>query len=242
MKNYLSHASILMALILMALILFATPDSSGAAQVHTEVQTTAGLTAPQLLELKLSELSQEAPPPPVKVPQNCQNITPDEQKHGGKGYVIEPSPALEQHLKDNLVGKTKGYGEVGPDRQVVDSFKLKNCRVCHATIEYQVSNKRLGWQSDTFVAAIAPFTDGKKFFITPPLNPDKTNSSNIGYIWDESAESDKESKTVTLEIEPSKLAALNTYLATGPMPPTYLDIRGEDDTTFDYVTLRVWYY
>lgn len=237
MKNYLSPASILMALILMALILFATPDSSSAAQVHREVQTTAGSTAPQLLELNLSELSQNAPS--VKVPQNCQNITPDVQKHGGKGYVIEPSPALKQHLK-NLVGKTKGYGEVGIDRQVVDSFKLKNCRVCHATIEYQVSNKGLGWEKDSFVAAIAPFTDGNKYFITPP-NKCNQNSSRIGCIWDKS-ESDKKSKTVTLEIQPSQLTTLNSYLATGPIPPTYLDIRGEDDTTFDYVTLRVWYY
>ena len=237
MKNFLTHASIVMALIFMALILLATPDSSFAAQVHTEVQTTTGPTAPQLLELKLPELSQEAPP--VKVPQNCQNITPDVQKHGGKGYVIEPSPALAQHLQ-KLAEKTKSYGEVGVDRQVVDSFKLKNCRVCHATIEYQVSQKGLGWESDTFVAAIAPFTDGHKYFITPP-NKCNANSKRIGCIWDKSAESDKESKTVTLEIEPSLLTALNTYLATGSMP-TYLDIRGEDDTTFDYITLRVWYY
>jgi len=229
MKSYLPHASILTVLILLAM-----PGFNSTARVHRAPQMPPQQAAPRLPGLTSpSKLSQEAPP--VQVPENCRHITPDVQRHGGKGYVIEPSPTLAQYLK-NQMGKTKGYGEEAIDKKVVDSFKLKNCRVCHATIEYRASHNGKGWEVDTFVAAIAPFTDGKKYFLTPPYKCHKGNL--IGCIWDKS---DKKSKTVTLKIEPSALAALNTYLATGPMP-TYLDIRGDDDTAFDYVTLRVWYY
>ena len=44
-----------------------------------------------------------------------------------------------------------------------------------------------------------------------------------------------------LKLSDTALHDLNIYLATDPMP-TCLDVLGEDDADFDYVTLRARYY
>jgi hypothetical protein len=233
------------------LILLAVQGFNSTARVDRASQTQQK-SAPRLL------LSQETQT--VQVPENCRNITPDAQRHGDAGYVIDPSPTLTQYLTKQ-VGNTKGYDEGKLDVNFVDSFKLKNCRVCYATLEYRIKHDGSEWRNDTFVAGVAPFTDSRLYFFRPE-NRCFNKPDIIGCIWVVPIQSantnanasatpnpsptptpppDPNPKTVTLGITPTALAALNNYLVTGPTP-TYLDVRGEDDTEFDYIVLRVWYY
>jgi hypothetical protein len=224
MKSYLPHASILMVLILLAM-----PGFSGTARVHRAQQTPTQQVEPQLPELA-SPLKLSAEALRVKAPPECQNTTLDVQTHGDKdGYVIAPSPALAIYRKDKA-GHVKGYDDGQIERIFADSFELKNCRICYATLEFGVKHSIGNWLNDTFVGGVAPFDKSTLYFFRP--------DNKDAFIWDVRLPNPK---TMTLETTPATLAALNTYLATSPIP-TYLDVRGEDDTEFDYVTLRVWYY
>jgi hypothetical protein len=239
MKSYLPHASILTVLILLAM-----PRFNGAARVHRAPQTPPQYIELQFLELPPQpELPQEVPP--VKLPLDCQNITPDVQTHDEEDdfgrlkpeskYVPDPSSEMkklieEKHKKNPLSYRPKGYDDPRIDMILADSFKLRNCRICYATLEYRVKQGRPSDpRNDTIKVGLAPFylsrPYGKVFF--------------MGTIWNGQWNKNAEVKTITLD---AALKDLNIYLATDNPRPTYLDVLGEDDTDFDYITLRVWYY
>ncbi|HEX8138268.1 MAG TPA: hypothetical protein VF544_11805 [Pyrinomonadaceae bacterium] len=192
---------------------------------------------PQQEELQLPELAQREPSEALRVavPRECEGIRPDVQTHdvndtfNPPGNPVTLSPLLQTFLSGKPV---KGYDDKRINMVFADSFKLRSCRVCYATLEFRVKHQPGQWianapnfSNDTILAGAAPFTSALRFI--GPAN-----------IWSATSPNPK---LMTLGITPAGLANLNTYLCTGPIPPA-LDIVAQDDTDFDYVTLRVWYY
>jgi hypothetical protein len=160
------------------------------------------------------------------VPRECMGIRPDVQMHdvadtfNPPGTPVTLSPALATYLSGKPL---KGYDDKRVNMVFADSFKLRNCRVCYATLEIGVRHDQDLWTNDLLYVQGAPYSpSGVSFIYTG--------------IW---TPSDPNSKTLTLALP---TAALNNYLFSTSTIPTFLDVFAQDDTDFDFVKLSVWYY
>ncbi len=228
MKNKILRSSI----ILSTLMLFvALGLSSNAQEPRTRPQEPAQEV--RLPELAVQEVDSEMLR--VGVPQACARLRTDVQIHdiadnfAPAGNAVGLSPALAAFL----IGKpVKGYDDKRVDKIFADSFALRSCRVCYATLEFRVRHQPglfntsfANYSNDTILAGAAPFGPGFRF-----IGPTG--------IWGADVPNPK---TVTLGITAGALTNLNSYLSTGSIPPS-LDVVSQDDTEFDYTKLTVWYY
>lgn len=162
----------------------------------------------------------------VEVPRECAGIRPDVQVHdvGDKfappGNPVSLSPALAASLSGKPL---KGYDDPRVNIIFADSFRLRNCRVCYATLELGVRQAGDMWTNDKLYVQTAPYTPNGVSFIyagiwTPPVPNPKTLSFAL------------------------PTAALNNYLFSTATIPAFLDVIAQDDSDFDYAKLSVWYY
>jgi hypothetical protein len=164
----------------------------------------------------------------VKVPQECERIRPEVQMHDGPdnfkppGNPVTLNPALTNWLNAHNFS-WKGYDDPRVNIFFADSFRLRSCRVCYATLEVGVRHYQDVWGNDGISIGAAPFdtSPGVRIVNAAVWNPATPNP-----------------KTLTFALS---AAALNSLLMTGPMPP-WLDVAAQDDTDFDYAKLSVWYY
>jgi hypothetical protein len=222
--------------------------------IGTAQQTRTPRPPVQQEERQLPELaSQEIDPEAFrgKVPKQCKGIRPHVQTHDANdnfnppGNPVTLSPALAAYASGKLA---KGYDDKRIDRWFFDSFKIRSCRVCYATLEVRVKHeleKQIGddtgighgsdktaaltsFYNDNIIVGGAPFSPPPlkvlSMDIWPPLNPNPPLTNP---------------KVMTFALP---VNALNNYLMSGSVPPTSLDIVVQDDTDVDYVTLSVWYY
>lgn len=160
------------------------------------------------------------------VPRECRGIRPDVQMHDVADAFNPPgtpatlSPALAAYFSGKPL---KGYDDKRVNIVFADSFKLRNCRICYATLELGVRHDQDLWTNDMLYVQGGPYSQtGVSFIYTG--------------IW---APTDPNSKTLSLALP---TAALNNYLFSTSTIPTFLDVFAQDDTDFDFVKLSVWYY
>jgi hypothetical protein len=176
-----------------------------------------------LVELPTQEVNPEAAR--VEVPRECRRTRPEVQTHDVADSFTPPgSPlSLSAGLANFLNGLNltpKGYDDPRVNAVFADSFRLRSCRVCYATLEVGARYLPDYWVNDTITAGVAPFNaPGVVFAYGGLWNPVGTNT-----------------KTFVLSA-----AAMNNHIMNGPVP-SYLDLIAQDDTDFDYATLSVWYY
>jgi hypothetical protein len=224
MKSHPSGASS----ILPVLILLVASGLTGTAQqpTTTRQQPTAQQEKPLIPEpAELRELNPEALR--IAVPRECMGIRPDVQAHDVADTFNPPGAplTLSSALAAYLSGKpVKGYDDKRVNMIFADSFKLRNCRVCYATLEVGVRHDQDLWTNDTITVGAAPFTasPGTYFIYSGIWSPPTPNP-----------------KTLTFALP---TAALNSYLFSTSTVPTSLDVVAQDDTNFDYAKLSVWYY
>jgi hypothetical protein len=225
---------------LAVLVLLVASDSQGIAQQQTARQLPArpqqeGSTVakPQqerpIIEVQAQPVSAEAER--VSAPRGCGQTSPDVQVHDVADKFTPPgsprslSPALTSFLAGrNLT--TKGYDDPRVNMVFADSFRLRSCRICYATLEVGVRYTQDYWINDTITAGVAPFNNapGAIFMHSGLWNLNGPNPQNPKIA------------TFTLST-----AAMNQYIMTGPMP-SFLDVIAQDDSDFDYAKLSVWYY
>jgi len=169
---------------------------------------------PQVRELAVQQLDSETLR--VRVPQECARIKPLVQKH----TAVSLSPALTSYLSGKPV---KGYNDPAVNKFVGDSFELRSCRICYATLEVNVEHYGDVWTNDSLTVGVAPFSGSGSVFVS-------------GAIWSPATPNPK---TITWALSPG---LLNTYLMSGPPPPKFVDFVAQDDTNFHSATLSVWYY
>ena len=186
-------------------------------RVEQEQSLIPELAAPR--ELAAQDLS-------AAVPQECKGIRPVVQTHdvadafSPPGNPVTLSPALAASLSGKPL---KGYDDSRVNMVFADSFRLRNCRVCYATLEISVRHDQDAWTNDMLYVQAAPYSpSGVSFIYTGIWNPTTPNP-----------------KTLTLALP---TAALNNHLFSTSTMPTFLDVFAQDDTDFDYVKLSVWYY
>jgi len=226
MKRHLIRASSILAVLSLLVAL----GLSGAAQQPREQQQSK--EQEQRLErpmpgLVLQELSPEALN--AAVPPACKGIQPVVEIHdvadkfNAPGNPVSLSPALTNFLNANNLPR-KGYDDKRVNIVFADSFRLRNCRVCYATLETRIQHYQDNWTNDTITIGAAPFNSspGVVLFYTGLWNQLVPNPKPLTYVL--------------------PTAALNNYLFTTPTMPTYLDVIAQDDTDFDYAKLSVWYY
>lgn len=235
MKTNLFRTSSILAVLV---LLVAVSLSSTAQEPRTRPQEPAQQEELQIKELAVQQVDAETLR--IAVPPGCKGIVPVVQIHGNElDNFNTPDPGtLSPALTGYLTGlgiTPKGYDEATINKVFADSFKLKGCRVCYATLEVRVRHQPGQWSlnapnysNDTILAGAAPFT---------PALPDLRFIGPAG-IW---TATNPNPKVVTFGIAPIDITSLNTYLGTGPMPP-FLDVIAQDDTDFDYAKLSVWYY
>jgi hypothetical protein len=236
MKNQHSHASSILSMLLL-IVALSSLDIAQEPRIRQEQQEPAIRQQEQLPD------QQEKPLIPglamarklnqedlrIALPRECRGIRPEVQTHdvadnfNPPGNPVTLSPMLTNYLSSlNLA--PKGYDDNRVNKVFADSFKLRNCRVCYATLEVRVKGSRDFWINDTITVGAAPFnsTPGLYFIYgtiwTPPLPNPKTLSFTL------------------------PTAPLNQYLSTTPTMPTFLDLIAQDDSEFDQATLSVWYY
>lgn len=219
MKTHALRASSLLVVLIMLFGL----SLSGTAQQPTDRSQQEKQPIPELT-------AQESDPEALRIamPQACRGIIPVVQTHDVADNFTPPgtplmpvlSPALASFVSSSQI---KGYDDPRVNRAFADSFKLRNCRVCYATLEVRVKNYNKDlWTNDYITVGVAPFNSpGIKFIGAGIWNPVGTNPKTLTYAL--------------------PTAALNSYLSTGSMP-SFLDIVAQDDTDFDYIRLSVWYY
>lgn len=226
MKSYLPHASS----VLMVLILIGLPSFNGTARVHR-----AHHMPTQQDESQLPELTQRAKFFPealrAEVAPECNQTAPDVQTHDKAdefaplGSTVNLSNALLERLHGGL---RKGYDDQTPERFFADSFQIRACRVCYATLEFRIRNYGVkGFDNDHIEAGVAPF------------NKPGVILFQESKLWNLTEKN--QTKTLTLTPTTNGITALNSFLKTVPIPASF-DVLGQDDTDFDYVTLKVWYY
>jgi hypothetical protein len=135
------------------------------------------------------------------------------------GSPLSLSPALTSFLS----GKpTKGFDDTQVNKYFGDSFKLRNRKVCHATLEVRVRHYGDVWTNDSITVGAAPFTSspGVKFIGTGIWNAQPTNPQTLLFAV--------------------PATALSSYLSSTTAP--FLDVVAQDDSDFDYAKLSVWYY
>jgi len=216
MKSHFFRASSILG----ALLILVALSLAGSAQQPTTQQRQP--LEEQLPELRLQELDSETLR--IAVPQACKGIVPVVQQH----TVASLSPALASYL----TGKPhKGYNNPAINTLFGDSFRLRNCRVCYATLEVRVRHQPGPWSAgapnysnDTILAGAAPFGAALRFIGT-------------ANIWSADLPNPK---TATYGITGGGLNNLNSYLFSNT--PAWVDVVAQDDTGFDYTKLSVWYY
>ncbi|HYO99996.1 MAG TPA: hypothetical protein VER76_07380 [Pyrinomonadaceae bacterium] len=235
MKNQHFHASSILSMLLLIVAL----SSSGIAQeprirqqqqpaIRQQEQLPAQQEKPLVPGLAIArELNQEDLR--IALPRECRGIRPDVQTHDAAdnfnppGNPVTLSPTLANYLSSlNLT--PKGYDDNRFNKVFADSFKLRNCRVCYATLEVRVKYSGDLWNNDTITVGAAPFNSAPGLYFiygniwTPPTPNPKTLSFTL------------------------PTAALNQYLSSTTTMPTFLDLITQDDSDVDQATLSVWYY
>ncbi|HEX8282881.1 MAG TPA: hypothetical protein VF588_05980 [Pyrinomonadaceae bacterium] len=235
MKSKITRASTTLAM----LALLAASGLHGAAQqrevrrLPAEVQQERRIPVEQQQERPIIELQGEKIAPPdagrVAVPRECARLRPDVQRHdvadnfAPPGAPLQLSPTLTSFLASRNT-TPKGYDDQSVNRVFADSFRLRSCRICYATLQVRLRYTWDWWSNDTITAGVAPFNPASVRFLYSNLwNPSGPNPT---------------AKTVTF---PLSTADMNNYIMTGSMPP-FLDVITQDDSDFDYATLSVWYY
>lgn len=235
MKGYPLRASSILA-VLGLLVAINLPGTAQRPTTQQEQRPTD--QQEREVERQLPEIAtQEVDPVPARVaiPRECAGIRPDVQIHdvndnfNPPGNPVTLSPALASYLAGKPV---KGYDDKRNNMVFADSFRLKNCRVCFATLEVRARHDAgpfnvgyANYSNDTIILGAAPFPTALRFM----------GSANL---WSADLPNPK---TMTLATTPAGLAALNQYLMTGHMP-AYADFVQQDDSTIDSVKLSVYYY
>lgn len=230
MKSHPFRASsILSALILLvASALTATAQQPVSRQQPRDQQEAQQKEVSPIPELAVPrELSREALR--IDVPRECRGIRPDVQEHDvaddfkPQGTPLTLSPALANYLS-GLKLTPKGYDDKRVNMVFADSFKLRNCRVCYATLEVRVRHEADIWTNDTITVGAAPFTSspGAIFIYSGIWTPPTPNPKTLSFAL--------------------PTAALNNYLFSTSAMPSFLDVIAQDDSDFDYAKLSVWYY
>lgn len=169
------------------------------------------------------ELSPEARR--IAVPRECVGIRPEVQMHdvadnfNPQGTPVTLSAALAAYLSGKPL---KGYDDNRVNMIFADSFKLRSCRVCYATLELGVKHYQDIWTNDILYVQAAPYSPNGISFI-------------YANLW---APTDPNPKPLSFALP---TAALNSYLMTGPLQPS-LDVFMQDDSDVDFAKLTVWYY
>ena len=97
-----------------------------------------------------------------------------------------------------------------------DSFELRSCKVCYATLEVSFRHYQDYWINDRIIVGGAPFNPTTLRVLDAP-------------IW-----------SSLLPNSVNLTAPLNSYIFANNV--SFLDVIAQDDTDFDYATLSVWYY
>lgn len=235
MKNQHFHASSILSMLLLIVAL----SSSGIAQeprirqqqqpaIRQQEQLPAQQEKPLVPGLAIArELNQEDLR--IALPRECRGIRPDVQTHDAAdnfnppGNPVTLSPTLANYLSSlNLT--PKGYDDNRFNKVFADSFKLRNCRVCYATLEVRVKYSGDLWNNDTITVGAAPFNSAPGLLLS------------YGTIWTPPTPNPK---TLSFTLP---TAALNQYLSSTTTMPTFLDLITQDDSDVDQATLSVWYY
>jgi hypothetical protein len=220
--NLFRTSSILAVLVLLVAVSLSSTAQESIKQQQRPVQQEAQQQEPQL---PVQQLDAEALR--IAIPRACQGIRPDVQTHGDTDNFNPPGTpvTLSPALASFVVGKAlKGYDDPAVNKFFADSFKLRNCRVCYATLEVRVRHYGDAWTNDGMAVGVAPFdtSPGIRLVSTGIWTPQTPNP-----------------KTLTFALP---TAALNSYLSSTSTIPSFLDIPAQDDTDFDYMKLSVWYY
>lgn len=227
MKTHSSRTSS----ILSALILLVASGVSGTAQQPIRQEISGPRPAIQQEEQRIPGLaSQELTREDLRVavPRECSGIRPDVQTHDADdkfnppGNPVTLSPTLTSYL-NSLHLTPKGYDDTRVNMVFADSFRLRNCRICYATLEVSARHDRDAWTNDTITVGAAPFTSSPGAILV------------YAGIWTSPTPNPK------LLSFALPTAAMNSYLFSASMP-TFLDVIAQDDSDFDYAKLSVWYY
>jgi hypothetical protein len=236
MKNTLTHTlSTFAACAVLAALASAGPArgqrTSERAQRPVELQQTEPverLPAPaeraeQLEVQELSEKELAARPDLFKLPRECEGLKPVIDTHDvpdnwqPTGNPVSLSPELQQYVSG---WPLKGYDNPDVNKWFADSFRLRNCRICHAVLQVRVRHYNIDtFSNDAIIAGLAPYNTPNKIFLNVALWPGP------------------QMKTYILPAN-----ALSQYVATDNPLPTFLDVRIQDDTDVDYARIVVWYY
>lgn len=205
---------------------------SGAAQESTRQRQPEQQEEQPIAELVVQEVGSETMR--VALPRECHGITPVVQTHdvadnfNPPGSALALSPALQGFLASRGI-TPKGYDDARTDTVFADSFKLRTCRVCYATLEIRVKHRPGNWiknapnySNDTIMLGAAPFATSQRFI--GPAN-----------IWSATLPNPT---SATFAASAASVTNLNSHL----FQNAFVDLIGQDDTDFDSATLSVWYY
>lgn len=176
--------------------------------------------------LEVQEMSEQelvARPDLFKVPRECAGLKPVVETHDAADNFNPPGNpvTLSPELNAFVAGKaTKGYDNPAINTWFADSFRLRNCCICYAVLQVRARHYGIDtFINDAVIAGLAPYN-----------NPN-TNFVNV-LLWP-----GPQTKTYVLPTD-----RLNQYVMQDNPFPTYIDLRGQDDSDFDYARLMVWYY
>ncbi len=179
-----------------------------------------------IIEIQAQPVTAEAAR--VAVPRECERLSPDVQTHdvpdkfAPPGAAVSLSPALSSYLAGRGV-TPKGYDDASVNRVFADSFRLRNCRICYATLEVGVRYSADYWINDTITVGVPPFNTPSIFM--------------YGGLWNLSG-TNPNPKVATYALS---AAAMNQYVMSGPVPSS-AEVLTQDDSNIDYAKLSVWYY
>jgi hypothetical protein len=158
LRPILAVSALLVSLASTSLAQPAAPEREPKALAQTEEQ-----------ELKIPELAAREMSPDVlsiAIPKPCGATHPDIQIHGNPAGNLTLSPALKSFLSShNLI--PKGYDNPTINKVFADSFRLRSCRVCYATLEVRFKHGPGPWSQGPIWSAAAPASKTVTYSLQP---------------------------------------------------------------------------
>lgn len=193
-------------------------DRVGAGQAQQPTENLPELQARQSFELGAAP---QCPKPPVEYVGGILD------SFGGGADPVALSPQLTTFLSGKPVRK---FDEGGPNKLFGYSFRPReNCKICAVQLEVKMKA-----EGDSY-------TNDKIYLYGKDINGNSLGGGAANnLIWAVTA-GDAGTTTKTYNLPASSIASLN-YLVFNNAPGHWINFVAQDDHSFDYVKLRIWYY
>lgn len=175
---------------------------------------------------------------PIRPPRGCPQWAKPTIINRNAQTPTTPAPFIADFLQKITKGQNslvRKYGQPGTDLQFADSFALGGCRLCAATLEFEVKKESGQWNNDALHLWLEPDTIPN---VAPP--PLFTTGANLWGMFPNGHPVIEWVKSPTSPQRP--IAELNSYISNSQLSAPAISAYIQDDTSIKSGRLTLWHF